>query len=255
MPISAATNARGGDVEAEGREVLAGADRERERERGDEDHARHDARGRLARLARLVEAGLPEDEHEQQDQERRASSSRGPRAAPRGSASGRRSATRSASARVEADHEPGDVDRDQATTLASRRARVFRGIGERMYGRLERASATGSPFSGSAATRRSYLANHRGSPRRPSGRASARATTRRRNSAPIGARVSCDAATTAAERRRRARRDRAAARRAAAAARRGTARAPRSSSRPVARRRRPRRPPCRASHRRAARPG
>src|SRR6476646_3897454 len=46
------------------------------------------------------------------------------------------------------------------TTLAKRRARVFRGIGEKMYGRLERASATGSPFSGSAATSRSYLGNH-----------------------------------------------------------------------------------------------
>src|SRR5690348_4377253 len=44
--------------------------------------------------------------------------------------------------------------------LARRRAVVFRGIGEKMYGRLERASATGSPFSGSAATRRSYLAHH-----------------------------------------------------------------------------------------------
>src|SRR3954454_3480827 len=45
-------------------------------------------------------------------------------------------------------------------TLARRRTRVFRGIGEKMYGRIERASATGSPFSGSAATGRSYLANH-----------------------------------------------------------------------------------------------
>src|SRR6476660_8190954 len=46
------------------------------------------------------------------------------------------------------------------TTLTNRRTRVFKGIGERMYGRLERASATGSPFSGSAATRRSYLADN-----------------------------------------------------------------------------------------------
>src|SRR3954454_24908437 len=45
------------------------------------------------------------------------------------------------------------------TTLASRRANVFNGVGEKMYGRIERASATGS---GSAATRRSYLPHHPG---------------------------------------------------------------------------------------------
>ena len=48
---------RADDVEAEGREVLAGADRERERERGDEEHARHDPARALAQLARRVEAG------------------------------------------------------------------------------------------------------------------------------------------------------------------------------------------------------
>ena len=61
---------RADDVEAEGREVLAGADRERERERGDEEHTGHDPAGAFAQLARRVETGAPEDEHEQQDEER-----------------------------------------------------------------------------------------------------------------------------------------------------------------------------------------
>src|SRR5262249_10867568 len=58
------------DVEPERREVLAGADREREREGGDEDDRRHDPARALAKLGGAVEAVAREDEQNQQDQER-----------------------------------------------------------------------------------------------------------------------------------------------------------------------------------------
>ena len=57
------------DVEAERREVLAGADRERERERGDEDDRGDDLPRALAQLARPVEAVSPEHEQQHEDQE------------------------------------------------------------------------------------------------------------------------------------------------------------------------------------------
>src|SRR6476659_2208010 len=70
---------------------------------------------------------------------------------------------RSASARYRPITSPAMSIVASASTLASRRASVFRGVGERMYGRVDRTSSTGSgvPGSGSAATRRSYLADHR----------------------------------------------------------------------------------------------
>src|SRR6185312_4478115 len=61
----------GGDqVEPEGREVLAGADRERKRERGNENDRRDDPARTLAQLAAAVEVVAPEDEDEQEDEER-----------------------------------------------------------------------------------------------------------------------------------------------------------------------------------------
>src|SRR6476646_4036057 len=58
------------DVEPEGREVLAGADRERKRQRSDEKYARDDTACAFASLTRRVQPSLPEDEEQQQDQER-----------------------------------------------------------------------------------------------------------------------------------------------------------------------------------------
>src|SRR5437763_14801599 len=54
-----------------------------------------------------------------------------------------------------------------ASTLASRRATVLIVVDERMYGRVERTSSRGAPGSGSAATRRSYLPDHRDNRIRP----------------------------------------------------------------------------------------
>src|SRR5207248_10128342 len=61
---------RSDNVEAEGREVLAGADRKRERDQGDEHDRRDDPPGALAQLARPVQAVAPEDEDEHERQER-----------------------------------------------------------------------------------------------------------------------------------------------------------------------------------------
>src|SRR5439155_19459953 len=54
-----------------------------------------------------------------------------------------------------------------ASTLASRRATVLIVVGVRMYGRVERTSSRGVPRSGSAATGRSYLPDHRDNRVRP----------------------------------------------------------------------------------------
>ena len=90
--------------------MLTGADRERERQRGDEEHGRHDAPGALAHLARRVEARLPEDEHEQQDQERepvRLFVQSSPQRTGFGSNEQRAQRER----RVETEDQPADVDR------------------------------------------------------------------------------------------------------------------------------------------------
>ena len=184
--------------------------------------------GALAHLARLVEARLPEDEHEQQDQEREPArlvipeqtpedrlrvddQRRAARARRRGRSRGRRCRSRRA--------------RDARERAAPN---VFSGVGERMYGRLERTSATGSPFSGSAATRRSYLPHDRDHRVGP--------VVERMIVDDAPAQLGADRVARRPVKRRqppraqpRARRDRAAARRAAAASRRGTARAPRWS--------------------------
>ena len=101
---------RGDDVQPEGREVLTGADRENQRQSRHEEDRRHDATRPLAHLARGIQTGLPEHEHQQQDQERKPIGLVRPEQAPehglrleQGGAERER--------RVEAEDQPADVDR------------------------------------------------------------------------------------------------------------------------------------------------
>ena len=98
------------DVEPERREVLAGADREHQRQRRHEEHGRHDTSGSLPHLARRVQTRLPEDEHQQQDQEREPVGLVRPEQAPEDRLRlEQRGAQRQR--RVEAEDQPADVDR------------------------------------------------------------------------------------------------------------------------------------------------
>ena len=103
---------RSDEVETEGREVLAGADRERERQRRDEEHARHDPRCALSHLTRRVEVRLPEDEDQQQDQERQPVRLLVPEQAPEDRLRIEEERTEG-KRREQPEHEPGDVDRHE----------------------------------------------------------------------------------------------------------------------------------------------
>ena len=100
------------DVQAERREVLSGADREREREPRDERDARHDPSCSFPRLARGVEPGAPEDEREQQDQKDDPVALVIPEQAPENRFRVEEDRAKR-QRRIEAERQAGDVDREQ----------------------------------------------------------------------------------------------------------------------------------------------
>ena len=108
-------------VEAEGLEVLAGADRKCERERRDEEDARDDTGRALSHFARCVEAPPPEDEHEQQDEEGEPIRLLVPEQPPE-DGMGIDDERAEGQSEIQADHEPRDVDRgeDERADRASR---------------------------------------------------------------------------------------------------------------------------------------